>query len=45
MVVATNEIGTRRIWGVQTTYSNLEETKKGNKGESQCQDVVINHRK
>ncbi len=45
MVVATNEAGARRIWRVQTTYSNLEETKKGNKGESQCQDVATNHKK
>jgi hypothetical protein len=42
-IVTTNEAKVIRIWGVQTTHSNLEET-KGDIRESQCEDV-INHKK
>ncbi len=33
-----------RIWGVQTTYANLEQTKEGNGRESQCENVVASHK-
>jgi hypothetical protein len=32
------------MWGIQITYTNLEQTEEGVEGKNQCEDVATSHK-